>query len=279
MTIFSRFSQTLLYFFGPFYGYPWKPFVNAAAGDSYAVAYKYFRRDNQHPVNLALHSICLYFQLIGNFALLSAVDAAFPPSSYLPAALHPPALPGNLLSLATLLLWSGYLLLAPAPLLCTVAAVGSLVGCYFAGALLSGPTIEFWTVVPFSVVLIFGLFMCPPKQTPKSPSAAKVVLIGVLWIGWLFFWEFVDGQIGSSLASRSRELSLGLVVCVFLLSSSRHVPEGPAIGGALVCRLVAILTGQPILFLWGCSFTAPLLQGTAHRLTGETATLIKHNRD
>src|SRR3989338_1116480 len=274
--MFSLISQTLLYFFGPFFCYPWKPFMNAVAGDKYAVAYKYFRRDHAHPVNLALHSICLFFQVLGNFGLLSAIDAAYPVKPFLPTALQSYPLPERPLSLLTVSLWCFYLLLAPAPILVTILSLSFVSGAYHFAPMISAITLEFWTIVPFSIVLIFGLFMCPAKK--GSHSAAKIILIGLSWIGWLFLWKTIDDHFGGHFAHLSKELNIALVIFMVLVSASKFVPEAPAIGGGIACRLVAVLTHQPIIFLWGCAFTAPLLQGTSHKLTGETATLINHNR-
>ena len=43
----TLFSQVVLFFFGPFYGYPWKPIFNMTVGNSYKVGYKHFWAQHQ----------------------------------------------------------------------------------------------------------------------------------------------------------------------------------------------------------------------------------------
>eukprot|EP00658_Telonema_sp_P-2_P059771 TRINITY_DN48899_c0_g1_i1.p3 TRINITY_DN48899_c0_g1~~TRINITY_DN48899_c0_g1_i1.p3 ORF type:complete len:134 (+),score=41.04 TRINITY_DN48899_c0_g1_i1:142-543(+) len=50
--------KVLLYGTAPFFSYPFKPMLEAAEGNGYAVAYRHFRRDHQDPHNL------LYLSLI-----------------------------------------------------------------------------------------------------------------------------------------------------------------------------------------------------------------------
>ena len=85
-------QQAILYAAGPFYGWPWKPTLNEAHGCSYAVAYAHFRRDHNVPYNLVLHCLCLVMQLLGNFLLLTVLDARFSKSAKYPVLRFTPAI-------------------------------------------------------------------------------------------------------------------------------------------------------------------------------------------
>lgn len=268
--------QVVLYAFGPFFCYPWKPVINALAGDKYGPAYKHFRRDHSHPVNLFLHAVCMVFQLVGNFQLLDAIDnsSLLQPIAQLSGASRP-------LSLLTLISWCACLVFAPSPLLVTSLSIASLFAAYYTSPLLTGPVLEYAITSVFSVALALGLFFCPPRtKVLSSKINVKVFVVALIWLLWPYGWNQLDRSYGGLLASLGyvNLANVGLAVFLFACSASPFVPEAPAIGGALICRLLSILTGQPMLFLLGSAFTASLLQGTAHKLTGEVATLINHNR-
>ena len=69
---------SILYAPGAFFFYPWKPVMQALAGDRYDVGFAFFRRDHTDPTNLALHTVALAWQLLGNFGLLGLVAMLFP---------------------------------------------------------------------------------------------------------------------------------------------------------------------------------------------------------
>ncbi|KNC50574.1 uncharacterized protein AMSG_00735 [Thecamonas trahens ATCC 50062] len=252
--------QTLLYAPGPFYCYPWKPVVNALAGDGYATAYKHFRRDHRTAPNLALHMVCLVFQVLGNFALLDTLDNIVAPLLQGSPIARP-------IAAVTAAGWALALATAPAPFVCTLLAIATVAGGFWASPAIDPMLLEMTCIGTFLAVLLLTLGV-----------SKKVLAATAGWGAWFGLWAGLEAYAGLALAgSRATALAV-LAAFVVAAAASPKVPEAPAIGGALACRAVAILTGSRLAFLWGCSFTAPLMQGTAHKITGETATLINLNK-
>ena len=54
-------SRGLLYSMGPFFAHPLKPAANMLFGDTYAMAYKHFRRD--HTVSFPVVSVLLPYHI------------------------------------------------------------------------------------------------------------------------------------------------------------------------------------------------------------------------
>jgi len=81
-----------------------------------------------------------------------------------------------------------------------------------------------------------------------------------------------------NLAPYTVELTWGIGILMCLLSFSPWVPQAPAYFGTFAFRFVGTVTSQPFIILWGFAFTAQLMQGIAHYMTGETPTLEKHNK-
>lgn len=113
MKVSTRLAQVLLYAPGTFFGFPWKPIACYFVGDGYDVAYQHFRRDHHGLVNLSCHFMCLWLQVLSNFALIDQVDMY----------LHT----GSLLRIITVALWILFLLPAPAPGFCTFLSIMSLI--------------------------------------------------------------------------------------------------------------------------------------------------------
>ena len=67
-------SQMILYCFGPFFCYPWKPIINLKFGTTYSIGFKHFWEQHRDVYNLAWHFVCLFYQLFCNFAFLAAID-------------------------------------------------------------------------------------------------------------------------------------------------------------------------------------------------------------
>lgn len=73
--IWQMFLHVAIYAAGTFYANPFKVVLNAAIGSRYAIAYAHFRRDHSVPLNIILHLLCLFIQVLGNFALLQVLDS------------------------------------------------------------------------------------------------------------------------------------------------------------------------------------------------------------
>ena len=280
--------QTLLYAPGPFFCYPWKPVVNAVAGDSYSHAYAHFRRDHNTGTNLVLHAICLVFQLTCNFALLVGIDSALDTRSWTSYSLP-------VVATTTALLWGLALLPTPAPGVVTLASLASLGAAYGAACaglastpariglegLWDGSGMDWsgveWTageVVEAGVLAVFAAVLVVAIRTPKA------LLFGLGLVGWVLVWDAVGKSgVGGLGKDFEREILAGLAAAMCVLAATPKVPEAPVIGGMLLARLAYVATGNVLALLVGCAYTAPFLQGIAHRLTGETATLINLNND
>lgn len=283
-------SQAILYAPGAFFFYPWKPLMNLFVGDSYETAYRHFRRDHSYAVNIVLHVICLWLQLFANFMLLHYVETHFLPPSHtyindLPYVVRtglrwlPSFCVPRLFSLTTALIWSTYLMTsARAPFVCNLAAVASIMTAFSHADDLSLETLETGCMIAFSGATVCGLFYKP-----------KALVIAIVWLLWVFGsaqlqaseWagclssevpNAIMGQMGDNV---SKALALLIII---LAATPGTVPTVLVVVAAPSLRLLAILTNQPLLKLWGIAFSAMLMQGTAHALTGQQATLVNLNK-
>mmetsp|Transcript_16890 Transcript_16890/g.43101 ORF Transcript_16890/g.43101 Transcript_16890/m.43101 type:complete len:310 (+) Transcript_16890:26-955(+) len=259
--------QALLYAPGPFFCFPWKPLVNHLWGDAYKKAYSHFRRDHNTPANLALHFICLVFQVTTNFALLHHLDGML--ASHL-APLE--AVP--LLSASTAVVWTGYLLLAssPAPLIPRLLATFAVVGSFLSAPHLPHPlTVELAVMVMFAGVLVLAV------------RSAAAILFASAFLAWAIISFFglpaAATLIPHPLAPHAVLVSTA-VALVVAAALTRRVPQAPVTLGALATRACFVLSAcrLPGLLLWGAAFVAPLMQGAAHHCTGEQATLVALNQ-
>ncbi len=116
-------SQVLLYFPGTFLCYPWKPLVNWAVGDSFAVGYAHFRRDHATPLNLALHFVCLVGQLVANFGVVGVLDAVVADPLLGTSG-------ARVISTATAIAWVATLLLCPVPIVVRLLSAAAVAGAY-----------------------------------------------------------------------------------------------------------------------------------------------------
>ena len=137
--ILDTLSSALLHAPGAFFFYPWKPIVQAIAGDSYDVAYQFFRRDHSGSANLALHAVALAYTLLGNFGLLFLADTyLFPERITLTGSFwaHSPlknlTLPALPLSYVTAVTWIIVLMCSPAPVECSSLSMALIAAAYLA---------------------------------------------------------------------------------------------------------------------------------------------------
>lgn len=266
-----RLSQALLFVPGAFYGYPWKPLVNLVGGSSYDHGYAHFRQQHRCSLNLALHIVALCYGLLANFCLLDVIDG------FLPQIPHTAWL--RWFSLLTALTWSVCLLCTPAPMVCSALSVASVAAAYLLApclvrgdpGLLPGAYVEPCSY-GFGFLLVLGA-AC--SRTEKRPGAAAFLSFGslavafgcttALWAGGPF--PHANLELALTLASS------GLLLLMALLLQRPAVPV--IVGGFLLGRLAAVLTGSAWLFWFSCAGSANIIQGLAHAASKEEATLLK----
>ncbi|OQR89373.1 hypothetical protein ACHHYP_06317 [Achlya hypogyna] len=255
MTI--KLYQLVLFGSPQFYSFPWKPLLNAAIGDSYSVARAHFTPHHATRANLALHFLCMVVQLTGNFCLLALLDATLSD--------------GRPLSLATALLWSLHLLLGATtvPVSCNMSAVASILIAYAtAPTLLEVPTVlTLVPVVAFCVVALAYGFLSSGTLTAAAAAQATGLLVFLHG-----FWWCLDA------VERSVEDVYGWNVLFFTVLVALALLKNPAVPtvvfGSVIGRSVAVWTRQPLLFYYCYGYFGALMQGIAHRITKEQATLL-----
>lgn len=77
------------------------------------------------------------------------------------------------------------------------------------------------------------------------------------------------------LSANVQAVGICYVLLMVLLSTRTDAVKVVNAVGSVLGQILSILTGEPIFFLHSCAFTATLLQGLAHSLSGEVATLVK----
>lgn len=123
-------SRVMIYFGGPFYSYPFKPFWNNLEGATYDLAYAHFRRDHITSFNLFLHCLCLVGQLGGNFAFLNEIDGMIKPALDKHFGINIRENGVGTVSLLTALAWCYELVQTPAPVSVKILSVVSIVIAY-----------------------------------------------------------------------------------------------------------------------------------------------------
>lgn len=235
-----------IYMPGTFYANPFKPFLNAAFGSSYGLAYGHFRRDHSDPLNVWLHVGCLFLQIAGNFAMLESVDSH--------AAVF------------TAVAWAVALACTPSP-----ASVRAGTVVLLGLALYSR---MFFTESYASLMLLTGPLelTCYWLYLPDH---------GIKWprVGW--FSAALTARTALCLALRDRvgllgpELGAAAVLVVLAVGShvrsKNNLPLVSQFGSAL--WVPALLLDQPWVYFLSLSFMGAGLQGVAHELTRQKGTL------
>ncbi|KDO26803.1 hypothetical protein SPRG_08093 [Saprolegnia parasitica CBS 223.65] len=252
--------QVVLFASPQFYSFPWKPLLNRLVGDTYPVAVAHFAPHHATRANLALHFVCLLVQLSGNFCFLTLLDMTVTGSRARP------------FSLATALLWSVYLVLGAttAPIWCNVAAVASIVAAYAAApVLLQQPTAL--TLVPLVLYVLVALsYAILARGLPRVLPAVLVALfLAVLQSGWTYLASLPPAPMDVAIPSA---IGFGSVLALLAALPNPAVPT--VLFGALVGRSLGIWTRQPLLTMYCYGYFGALLQGLAHRLVNEQATLL-----
>ena len=270
-------SSALLYAPGAFFFYPWKPVMNALVGDGYGTAYSHFRRDHNDAHNLVLHVVAFALQVLGNFGLLSFVDQVAPAQSI--AAALPPVLAARWVSALSAGTWVLLLIAQPAPLLAKALSAASICAAFWAAPLLSAPALDGASLFLFLCTLPLGLALENRRSRARKGvaevakdlakySAVAGLLLGARYLPQSKHW--MDGALVSD-TSPPNAVLLSLVFATACLP----LPVVPVtIVGALGTRVVFALTGQEHVLFWGCAFSGMVLQGRAHDISKQEATLL-----
>ncbi len=252
--------QSVLYFFGPFYCYPWKPVLGVLWGNSYPVGFKHFYDQHRHPTNLAWHAVCLFYQSIGNFALLNAVDQMLPNNPFYDRPL----------SLLTLVSWI-IVLIPPkeCPTFIKVGSIAALLTAFTVGPMVTALQIEFACYVGFFIVGLYHISAYSANFSSWSQLLAGALVAKFILCYVLNF--FARGL----LVSYSDQITYGYLLLMILVSFKKNPLKEMVVLGSFGCALLSIFLDRDILFYFSGAFTATLMQGASHALSGEEATLLK----
>lgn len=265
-------SGLILYAPGAFFFFPWKPPMQLLFGDTYEAAYHHFRRDHSDATNVVLHCIALVWQLLGNFGMLAAVDDLMFGGAVEVGTLHlRPCLTLTALS------WCITLLLSPAPTVCSLVSVVSITTAFVVAPRVSPDELESGAITTFIAVLFVAPFVFKPSVTVNGGrgSGARYVkalayfglaigarAVALPWAGQLVTWA---PQMNAALCA---------LMCALSLLPKPVIPC--VLGGILVVRPFAELSGQRFLLYYSNAFFAQLAQGIAHDVSMQKATLLSH---
>lgn len=276
----ARVVQTVMYAFGPFFGYPWKPPMNALAGGDYLGSYKHFRAQHMDGTNLFLHCLCLCWQLSSNYALLDALDESLvgassdsgPKSSSSDSSTRRKQ--PRLLSLATSIIWSIHLLRTrPTPLSVKLASVVSI---FLAHNLSADFWERHWRKIMFfqGFIEAASINMLILKQ-PSPVSIPSVTFFSLRTALWALLSRY-EGV----LAKYSKQTVALLLLFITATASSKKDALAKTVTPlSLFGWIFALLTGEKSIYLWSCGATASIAQGLAHAIAGEAGTLVVLQED
>mmetsp|Transcript_38012 Transcript_38012/g.80483 ORF Transcript_38012/g.80483 Transcript_38012/m.80483 type:complete len:325 (+) Transcript_38012:70-1044(+) len=271
-----------LYCGAPFFAYPWKPFFNHVAGQSYERAYLHFRRDHQDPYNLFYHCLCLGFQLGGNYGLLEVLSQKI--SKYLGKDLGEI---GALLPTSTTLFWAWTIVRChQAPVVVRTAAVACLgLAHTFRKEIAARWKKLLWAtgVLEMAAVQVFAINKAKNTKGGAEVPGFNLPQFLALVCGRWGFQYGLETLVSNIKVPSSVSLAVNGAVAAFML----RVCQDPfntekRMGGFIVGTPfsigiwgwpLALLTDQPWLYFFSTGYLASLAQGVAHYYAGEEGTL------
>jgi hypothetical protein len=257
--------QIGLYAFGPFFGNPFKPVIAALATDTpYLLGYKHFYDQHKTPANLIWHVICLFFQIFSNFAFLASLDNLLQPFTGT----------ATLLTSSTALCWIVFLLIpTTCPAIVKVHSVVWILLAYAFATSIQPLHIELISYACFFIVWVVHVIMRGGViRHCKGASLIIVALVGKMGMLQALHAAQYSGMLENSSTLLISAYLVGLVVISGILADP---VKGVVAYGAVGAPLVALLVNSPVLHLFGYAYVATALQGLAHSLSGEEATLLK----
>lgn len=270
-------TKLALYGGAPFFGWPFKPLLNAVAGNAYGPAYSHFRRDHQNPQNLAYHCLCLVLQLGFNYSLLAEVDDA----------LHVEAASkrtGGIVAGSTTALWILSLLTArgtPAPV--RAAAIVAVALAHKARHALQDHWKQAAMCTGVLEMMAVQVFVINKAKTTAGVGRApfdglqllKLATVRVALQGLVM--RYLSGLLAGPRARMLVNSTLGLWMIrvsqdPFAVKSGGKATKTPFIL-AIVGWILSLLTEQRWLYFYSGGFLASMCQGVSHHYAGEEGTL------
>jgi hypothetical protein len=225
-TLATRLQQAVLLVPGPFFCHPLKPFMNMALGSGYDSAYQHFRRDHSKPSNLALHCLCLAYQLSANFALLEVLDVALGLPYYLGL--------GSLTAVA----WIGALVMGT-----TQARQSNIVtAVLIVTARMAAPFIAEHTLL---LEASFAASFAVVSVTTPTFGLPRSLIPGLLATAWRFGPSV---SLASATSEHSMETCAVIALLMFLVAAGLKKPLVPlVIFGLVAIRAASISVGAETL--------------------------------
>lgn len=235
--------------------------LNKLVGDGYAASYGHFRTGHVCISNIALHLVCMYMQLFGNFALLHLLDDKLPGP--------------KLMSSITAGLWSLHVLQSTAPLMCSLATVANIAVAFVIAphVVWLGAAFEAYSIVVFCVVLAIS---CWGAQSPSAREAIRICFVLVaLQLTWWILSIYVSGV----LHHQAVHWNIALFALMSLVGALRDPVKVSVLCGLILGRTLSVATGQRWLLFYATGFLGTVLQAFSHSLSKEEPTLIALQRE
>ena len=256
----GEFCLFIMYCGSPFYSYPHKLMAAICFSSPYPRAFRHFSDAHSQPLNIGLHLFGLAHAVATNSALVllldhSLFDGLFGVTSFL--------------SIVNVLLWVSLLLCCtdPAPAVVRLLAASVVVLGYLSAPLV----LDHWLSLLWAEGIVHALNYKygDAKAVPTIKRCPFLVcLLGRYILQWI-----LSTYAASVLAAYT--LPINCIVLLLAIHGS-HRPFSKVLNcywAGYYGWIVAILTGQPWLYLYGAGFTASLFQGVSHEWSGEAANL------
>lgn len=173
----------------------------------------------------------------------------------------------------TAAVWLLSLLTAPSfcPAVVKILSLIHVLLAYNFAPVIENSPIELWAIGGFAVVTVLHLLLSRKKIVVNSEIILYIALIALKLGGLYVAAQHVSGI----LAAYSFELLMGFGVIQVVLCCQRDPVKGSVLFGSFGAAALSVLLGQRWLLLLSYAYSASLLQGLAHALSREQATLLK----
>jgi hypothetical protein len=263
-TVKNRLLSVVLFSVAPFFFIPPKGAAFRAVGSDFATSYYHFRQNHRNAVNLALHLVCFFVQIFGNFALLAEVDAR----------LGTERVSGvRTLSLVSAVMWALINFFSSAPKLSSVISAACIALAFVVAPHITPRAMDAGVFGSFLLMLVL------------SNMATGIVAMGDMvktFVGLPLLVgaaQFAEEHYFMAKAEQRQQILGACVAYVIALPLLLRNPLKPlVVTGVFVLRAAYVLTGDKALFFLGYGFLASLLQGVTHIISREEATLIALER-